>query len=168
MKFLTDRTEIARAINGRKMPVVTMDLSEADEYGLKSEPVVIDNGTFRDGFPYMVHSKIRLYTDEKKFTFSSGCVGIHDSFGYTDVMDMLEYRNAPVIKADSDFILVIKNPADRECYIAVMHTSNRVDPHCSTPLHIEDGDCMLNRLFLQKAETYLTEKGEKYLRGIDE
>lgn len=49
MKFITERTEIAQTINFHKMPVVKMDLANKTEYGLVSEKVNIDNGTFRDG-----------------------------------------------------------------------------------------------------------------------
>jgi hypothetical protein len=157
MKFLKDREEIAKAINGREIPVVTLDLVDADEYGLVSEPVAINNGFFRDGFPYMIHAHIRCYSDAKKFTFSSGCVGIHSDFGYTDVMEMLEYRNAPVIEADSDVILVIKDSKEKMCYITVMHTSKGVDPHCYTPLTFTDGDSILNKTLLDKARKYTRE-----------
>lgn len=165
-KFYTDRTEIAKAINGRKMPVVTIDLVEADEYGLKSEPVVIDFGTFDDGFPWMKKAKIRMYADEKKFTFSAGGACITNDFGYSDVMDMLEVRNAPVIKPDEDVLIVVKDSVNRECYIFELHTTKRVNKHCSTPLGFEDGDVMLNELFLKKAEKHLQARGEKYLRAV--
>ena len=157
MKYLTERTEIAKAINGRKLPVVTVDLTKADEYGIVSEPVVIDNGTFDDGFPYMIHSEIRCYSDAKKFTFSSGGFGIHSGFGYSDVMEMMEYRNAPIIKADSDVILVIKNSKERHCYIVVLHTSKKISEFCSTPLTFEDNDLGFNEMMLAEAREYTRE-----------
>ena len=107
MKVLKERTEIAVAINGHKMPVITIDMADADDYGLKSENVLIDNGTFRDGFPYYIRAKLRAYADETKFKFSSGCVCISNSFSYYDVKKMLDYRNAPIIKADEDVIIAI-------------------------------------------------------------
>ena len=157
MKYFTERTEIAKAINGRQSPVVTIDLAQADEYGIVSEPVVIDGGTFSDGFPYMIHAKIRCYADAKKFTFSAGVVGIHSDFGYYDVMEMLEYRNAPVIKADSDVILVIKNSKERHCYIVGLHTSKKVSKHCTTPLTFEDNNIAFNEVMLAEARQYTRE-----------
>lgn len=159
MKFLAERTEVAKAINGRKCAVVTIDLAKADDYGLVSEPVVIDNGTFDDGFPYMIHSEIRCYCDERKFTFSSGGFGIHSSFGYSDVMEMLKYRNAPVIKADSDVILVIKDSKNEKCWIRVMHTAKKIAKFCSTPLtFIEEDDYDFNTGLLARAGCELRER----------
>ena len=152
MKLLRDREEIARAINGRKMPVVEIDLSKADCYGIISEPVVINNGHFRDGFPYMIHAHVRCYRDEKRFTFSAGGVGISADFGYSDVEEMLEYRNAPVINTDEDVVLVIKNPKERYCWIIIMHTADHITQHCSTPLAFTDNDILLNAILLQETE----------------
>ena len=46
MKRLTERTEIAKAINFHKYPVVEIDVSKVDEYGIIGTKVLIDNGTF--------------------------------------------------------------------------------------------------------------------------
>lgn len=141
MKFITERTEIATTINFHKMPVVKMDLANKTEYGIRSEKVLIDNGTFRDGNPYYIKSDIRVYEDEKRFTFHSGCTALTDSFGYSDIVEMLEYANAPIIKADSDFVLVV---IDSEKKIAmkpiVLHTGKRINPHCIAPLTVEEID----------------------------
>lgn len=141
MKFLNERTEIATAINGHKMPVITIDLANADDYGLKSEKVLIDNGFFRDGFPYYIHAELRAYADETKFKFSSGCVGISNSFSYYDMKEMLEYRNAPIVKADEDIIIAIIDSNKKQMYKPIiLHTSKRIDAHCSTPLTFIDDD----------------------------
>lgn len=161
MKVLKERTEIAKAINGRKYPVVTIDLAKTDEYGIVSEPVVIDNGTFDDGFPYMIHSEIRCYSDEKNFTFSSGGVCISNSFGYYDVDEMTAYRNAPVIKPDEDVILVIKDTVNKKCWIIMLHTSKRINKFCSTPLRFEDNNDMFNSFMIEYARQFTKEK--KYL-----
>lgn len=141
MKVLKERTEIAVAINGHKMPVITIDLADTDDYGLKSEKVLIDNGTFRDGFPYYIRSEVRAYRDEYKFKFSSGGVGISSSFGYCDIKKMLDYRNAPIVKADEDVIIAIIDSKKKQAYYPiVLHTSKRIDAHCSTPLTFVDED----------------------------
>ena len=43
MKMLNTKQEIAVAINMHEMPVVRIDLADADEYGIKSQKVLIDN-----------------------------------------------------------------------------------------------------------------------------
>lgn len=160
MKFLTDRQEIARAINGREFPVININLADTDEYGVVGETILIDNGTFRDGFPYMIEADIRLYADTKKWTIGQGCIGIHKEFGYTDVMKMATRRNAPVIKADEDIILIINNPVKRICYVAQVHTGKRIDPHCIEPLTIVDNDCIFNAEVLRQGKEIY---GKKFL-----
>lgn len=77
MKTLETKQEIAIAINMHEMPVVRIDLADADEYGIKSQKVLIDNGKFRrlnptdPDMPYLVRAEIRAFIDEKKFTFAS-------------------------------------------------------------------------------------------------
>lgn len=148
MKFISERTEIATTINFHKMPVIRMDLANKTEYGLVSEKVNIDNGTFRDGNPYYIHSDLRVYVGENKFEFSGKSACLHDSFGYSDIEEMLAWANAPLIKADSDFLLVV---VDSEKRIAmkpmVLHTSKRINPHCITPLEVVEED--LERLMAQ-------------------
>jgi hypothetical protein len=141
MKLLTERTEIATAINGHKMPVITIDLADADTYGLKSQKVLIDNGTFRDGFPYYLKCEVRAYADEKKFKFSQGGVGLSASFTYYDMKEMLDYRNAPIVKPDEDVIIAIINSKKKDFFAPmVLHTNKRIDAHCTTPLTFADDD----------------------------
>ena len=77
MKTLETKQEIAIAINMHEMPVVRIDLADADEYGIKSQKVLIDNGKFRrlnptdPDMPYLVRAEIRAFIDEKKFAFAS-------------------------------------------------------------------------------------------------
>ena len=143
MKFLTDREEIAQAINGRKMPVVTIDLADADEYGLISEPVVVDEGTYRDGFTRMTRGHIRCFRDAQQFTFHAEICGISANFGYGDVEEMAQYRNAPVLTKDTDVILVIKDSKARNCWVAVLHTGKSGN-------YFIDNDTAFNSLLLKR------------------
>lgn len=94
MKMLNTPQEIAVAINMHEMPVVRIDLADADEYGIKSQKVLIDNGKFKrlkptdPDMPYLVRAEIRAFVDEKKFTFTSyGCC-LSNSFGYYDMEEL--------------------------------------------------------------------------------
>lgn len=141
MKLITERTEIAKAINGHNYPVITIDLAEADEYGLKSEKVLINNGTYNDGFPRYIRCEVRAYSDEKTFEFSQGSCCLSASFGYSDMKEMLEYRNAPIVEADQDVIIAMIDSKKKEAYYPmILHTSKKIDQFCSTPLTFEDQD----------------------------
>ena len=151
MRFLTDREEIATTITGRECAVVTIDLADADEFGLVSEPVVVDKGTYNDGFPRMARGHIRCYTDAKKFVFHEGVCGISASFGYYDVVEMAEYRNAPVIRKDSDVVLVVKDSRVKACWVVVLHTGK-------TGEYFVDNDIYFNKAMLEKAGCELRER----------
>lgn len=141
MKLLTNRYEIADAINIKRLPTVRVDLADADEYGLVSQKVLIDNGHFNDGTPYLIRSEIRAYSDERKWTFSSYGTTLSSSFTYEDMENMVTYANAPVIKPDTDIVLAVVDSSKRKMFCPViLHTGNRIDPHCSTPLTFTDED----------------------------
>lgn len=141
MKILNDRKELAMAMNFRKYPVLKIDLADSDDYGLKGCKVRIDAGTFKDGEPYTIKATIRAYCDECKLTTSAAPVFLSDSFTYLDYMEMVEYANAPLIKADEDVVVAVYDSRDRAVYAAfIVHTSSHVARHCSTPLSFEDAD----------------------------
>ena len=138
MKRLTERTEIASAINFRKYPVVKIDLSDIDDYGIKGAKVLIDNGFFRSGEPYYVKATLRAYNDEKVLKFHQYAHGLSASFTYHDIEEMLDYSSVPVIKADQDILICPINSVTREAYAPViLHTGKHLDPHSSTPLTLE-------------------------------
>ena len=64
MKVLSNRTKIAAAINFSQYPVIRIDLSKTDLYGVVGAPVRIDNGTFTTGEPYFVRGYLRTFKDE--------------------------------------------------------------------------------------------------------
>ena len=138
MKRLMERTEIATAINFGKYPVIRIDLANTDDYGIKGTKVRIDNGTFKSGEPYFINAEIRAYNDEKYLTTSQGCSILSDRLTYSDYIEMTEYANAPVIKANQEIIIFLFNSVLKDVYHPVIiKTGNRVDPHCSTPLTLE-------------------------------
>ena len=127
------------AMNYDQLPTVRIDLADADEYGLKSQTVRIDNGHFSDGMPYYIKAEIRVYCDEQKFTFSSFGACLDNSFGYYDMEEMMTFANAPIIKPDSDVLICVVNSETREVYKpCILHTSAKVAKHCSTPLTFTD------------------------------
>ena len=133
MKRLTDRTEIAKAINFGKYPVIKIDLADRDEYGVKGTKVNIDFGG-----EYLIHAEIRSYNDTKYLqTHQSGTM-LKASIGYNDYIKMLEYANAPTIKADQEIVVVMVNSETKEVYApAIIKTGNKIDKFCSTPLDLE-------------------------------
>ena len=138
MKTLNERTEIATAINFKKMPVIKFDLAKKDEYGYSGTKVCIDNGTYRDGNPYYIHATLRSYNDSNCFEFTQHGCCLSNRFDYREIDEMLEYANAPIIKKDQDILIVPINSETQVAYApVVLHTGDHTNPHCQEPLPLE-------------------------------
>lgn len=133
MKRLTERTEIAKALNFGKYPVIKIDLADRDEYGVKGTKVNIDFGG-----EYFIHAKIRSFSDEKYLKTSAGGTMLKASLGYNDYLEMIEYANAPVIKANQEIVIALIDSEKKEVYApAIIKTGERIDKFCMTPLELE-------------------------------
>lgn len=138
MKFLENRTEIAKAINFKKYPVIRIDVSKTDDYGIVGADVLIDNGAFRTGEPYYVRATIRAYCDEGYLRFHSYGTCLKAEFTYFDMEKILSYANVPIIKAGQEILVCLVDSVKQLVYKpVVLKTGERVDPHCSTPLGLE-------------------------------
>lgn len=138
MKVLSNRAKIAAAINFSQYPVIRIDLSKTDLYGVVGAPVRIDNGTFTTGEPYFVRGYLRTFKDENVLTFDAGGVALKANLSYSDYERMLEYTNAPIVKPDQDILVCMVDSERRLVYDpVVLRTGKRVDPYCMTPLDLE-------------------------------
>lgn len=138
MQILKERTEIAKATNFGKYPVICIDVSDRDEYGIRGTKVRIDNGTFDSGDPYFINARIRTYIDENCLTTVAGGCSITQSVSYLDYMEMVEYANTPIIKADQEILVVLYNSKIKYIHCPViLKTGSRVNASCQTPLELE-------------------------------
>ena len=120
MKVLSNRTKIAAAINFSQYPVIRIDLSKTDLYGVVGAPVRIDNGTFTTGEPYFVRGYLRTFKDENVLTFDAGGVALKANLSYSDYERMLEYTNAPIVKPDQDILVCMVDSERRLVYDPVV------------------------------------------------
>lgn len=141
MKYLTERTELARAINFGRYPVLYIDLADADDYGLKGCRVRIDAGTFRSGDPHIIDATLRVYSDEKKLTTSSKGACLSADFSYYDYKEMVDNANAPLIHPDEDVVVAVYDSRAKRCFAAmIVHTAAHVSHGCICPLAFEQVD----------------------------
>ena len=132
MKTLNNRQEITTAINFHKYPIVKIDLAEKDSYGVKGTKVNIDFGK-----DYYLHATIRMYDDEpSKFYVKQNGSMVSATCGYSDYMEMVEFANAPIIKANQEILLIIVDSSKKTMIPVVVNTSEKVYPHCQNPLEI--------------------------------
>jgi len=137
-KLLTDRQQIAQALNFNRYPVLRIDLSDTDDYGLKGCNVRIDAGTFRDGSPYIIKATLRAYSDEKRLTTSSAGAYLSADFSYYDYRDMAENAMAPLIHPDEDVAIAVYDSKTCRCFpVIIAHTAKHVSRGCTCPISFE-------------------------------
>ena len=133
MKRLTDRKDIAQALNFGKYPVIKIDLADKDSYGIKGTKVRIDYGK-----DYYCHAVIRAYNDTKYLQTNASSTVLSASHGYDDYLDMVDYAAAPIIKANQDIVICLFDSDKKVAYPPViLTTGRRVYPHNTTPLDLD-------------------------------
>lgn len=143
MKYLTDRHEIAMAINFGKYPVLTLD-RENNPLGTKSD--------------YAVGCRVRVAWDHKDkryegmtthghLYYSDGTLKISGEgaclsagFGYQDVMKMAAEANTPIVHKGQEVVVVEEWPSKGMCTVRIMRIKNYVDTQCMVATSLEDID----------------------------
>lgn len=154
--FLTDRMDIAKAINIDKLPVICFDLTKPMEYencyeGSKVNIEGAHKGNYSD---LSCHCTAHLWGDKesadvhptpwlyKKVYLNCWGFGISSSFGLRDVEEMIEWSHAPRMTAEDKVIVFFKtiNPFNGKetGYLRLMKVSKHLDPYCSTVATLED------------------------------
>lgn len=114
-KVLRERTEIAKAMNFKNdYTVIEMDVANEIKFG---DEVVGYRGCLVNqdfGDEYYHKAQLNYFKDEKKLVISSTGACVSASFGFSDIKEMLEYRNAPVIKNGGKVIFVAYNSKTRQ------------------------------------------------------
>ena len=122
MKFLTDRTEIAKFFN--ENPVIRINAEtphDADRNSYKGELVKVLTPTknhpdlFDTGHLY--HYK---ENGKDSFVIIGGGAILSGSFGYNDVLERYEWNHAPVISEGCTVGVLEDFPSKQECRIRVM------------------------------------------------
>ena len=141
MRYLTDRQEIAEAMNFGKYPVLTLNRENRPfEDNDFSEGCGVRLAWDRKDSRYEgMTSSGNLYRDENgKMGISGGGAHLKESFGYMDVMEMADRANWPVIHRGQEVVVVEEWPSKRECTVRLMKVSDRIDIHCVTMAVLEE------------------------------
>lgn len=145
MKFITERTEIAKAMNFGKYPVVELNIGKnyKDYENLfKGSEVIVDCPTRSHGvlpaYCELVFEKTEETPFPSRIDLMQGSSCLKASFGYSDVMEMLENANKPHLQAGQEVVVVLNNPEAKACMVAMYKVSERVDLHCQTVATLEE------------------------------
>lgn len=143
-KYLTDRQEIAKAINFGKYPVLTLnrqndplnDCCPDSDYSVGCRVrVAWDRKDKR--YEGMATSG-NIYIEDGKIAISNDACCLSSRFGYSDVIKMATEANTPIVHAGQTVVVVEDWPNNKVCTVRMMKISDRIDIHCMTVAHLED------------------------------
>ena len=140
MKKLTKSKDIAKALNFGKYPVLSIDISKWDEYGLIGNVCRIDMGEFSGGEKWYQEATLRVFCDEKKLTFTSPGCFLSSTYSYWDFIKDIEIASAPIVKPNSEIAVAVFDSKAKEGYGVYIVKTGTARRFCSTSLSCIDAD----------------------------
>lgn len=141
--YLTDRHEIAAAMNFGKYPVLSINLENRpfeDSRFAKGCRVRVAWDHKDSRYAGMTtHGELILDEDGKLKITGHGSM-LKASFGYHDVMKMAAEANVPVVHKGQGVVVVMEIPSTETCLVRMMKVSERIDIHCQIVAVLEDID----------------------------
>lgn len=159
MKFLTDRKEIAKAINIDKLPVITFDLTKPMEGydGCYEGTKVKVEGAYSGQYAHLdCRCTPHIWDDElhgvavmapwmvERIPLNEYGFCIHDSFSLHDIEEMVMWNNAPSVHAEDKVVVFFKAKnlmnGKPTAFLRLMKVNKRLSPNCSTVTYLEDAE----------------------------
>ncbi len=141
MKYLTERSQIAKAMNFGKYPVVRINL-ETPKAGLDDcflgDSVLVAQSHTEERADH-IRCQIHKFGDEPyRYTLMPEAICLDASFGYHDVIEMLEWAQAPVIYAGEKVIVIEDYPQKKTCRVHLMKVSDKVKKFVYPTAYLEE------------------------------
>lgn len=140
MKYLTERTEIAKAMNFGKYPVLTLNREDRPFLGsdfCRGGRVRVAWDSDNPRYEGMT-TRGSLYCENGKLCISGEGACLKDGFGYSDVIKMMTEANTPIVHKGQTVVVVEDWPSQKVCKVRMMKVSDRIDKFCSTVAELED------------------------------
>lgn len=141
MKYLTDRHDIAKAMNFGKYPVVRINLETPragwdDNYEGDKILVAVKGDSDRGDY---IRCQLNKFGDEpNRYSLMPEAMCLDNGFGYSDVIEMLEWAQAPVIHPGEKVIVIEDYPAQRTCKVHVMQASKNARKFVYPTCYLEE------------------------------
>ena len=149
MKFLTDRTEIAKAMNFGKYPVLYIDRDNRPYDSPENRSDYCKGSKCRLEWEHKdpryadMTARCELYYSEGRYHLSQGAACLSADFGRRDVLEMVEWARVPVIRCGQTVIVVEDFTMQKIVRVRMMKISDHKDLNCSTVtslVDIEEGE----------------------------
>ena len=149
MKTLTDRQEIAKAINLGKYPVLYLDLAKDELKGYEG-CYQGQRCKFRNewnGQTFFGHGNLSYWGDSKELTITNDSVCLQSRFSFYDLKEMVENANATEVAGEQEVVVVIMNSKKELSAYPVLTKTTKYNRNCSTAMKIEgDFSDIINQL----------------------
>ena len=139
VEYLTDRSEIALALNFGDYPVLMIDhdkpVYEGSTFCQGSKVCVkyTPNSVYlRLGYDKPLRTRGEIYYSDGRLGISSNGALLKADFGYQDVIDSVEWAQAVTVEPGQTVVVVEQWSSRRECTVRKMKVPERIDPHCQT------------------------------------
>lgn len=140
MRVVTERTEIAKVLNSyREYPVIELDLSNRDSEKIIGPKVLVAYSKNNEPVRY-VKANADVWYDEGKLSITQGAVGIKSSFGYSDIREMLDYANAPILRENSKVVVVVTDSLNKQFFPPVILDLGKVQANSVDVIDLEYKD----------------------------
>ncbi len=140
-RFLTDRKEIAEAMNFGKHPVLRIDLETPkagwDDMYVGDKVRIAPKKPRWEG--HVIRGTIHKFSDEpERYSIMPSSVYLKDSFGYSDVIERLAWAQAPLIHAGETVVVIEDFPNDKSCTVHMMKVSDTIGEHVFPTCYLEE------------------------------
>lgn len=144
MKYLTERTEIAKAMNFGKYPVLFIDRDNRpyDTPDHRSDFCVgskcrLDWEHSNPRYADMT-ARCELYYSDSRYHLSQGAGCLHADFGRRDVLEMVEWARVPLVRCGQIVVVVEDFSLQKICRVRMMKIANHKNLNCSTVTSLHD------------------------------
>lgn len=141
MKYLTDRQEIAQAMNFGRYPVIRIDV-ETPKAGwddvFEGDIVKVESPSKRYPGSYIRGRVMKYPEDGSRYAVMPDVVCLKNDFGYSDVIEMLGYAQAPMLRAGEIVVVIEDAPKQRAARVRMMRVSDSVRESVFPTCHLED------------------------------
>lgn len=144
MKYLTDRQEIAEAINFGKYPVLTLNRENRPYKNERPDSDFAIGCRVRVAWDHKdpryagMTTHGALYIEGSKLKISSEGACLSASFGYYDVMRMAAEANVPIVHKGQKVVVIEEWPSLKKCTVRIMQVADYVDTQCMVATTLKD------------------------------
>lgn len=142
---LTNKREIAEAMNFGKYPVLVLDRENHKGFEKYGDTLYCEGQKVRVAWDHKDPRYAGMTTQGNIYMDEDGCLAISGNgamlkadWGYSDVMEDAEWANAPVVHKGQTVVVIHNWPSKKKCMVEKLKVSDRIDRFCITVATLED------------------------------